>query len=175
MAWVRPQEVTIDTFCGCPAQQLTVVCGVTSFFSYVSRRTRTKLPSTANLKRMLFASGVKGSNVKDATILFNVLLHLDICFGRASATYQEHKQVFRLDVDGVFVWSFAHVHEFIRHRALRLRIACGYLRFCTGLFSLFLCQRVFAAASSFSFFGRRCTVRSSTPPFDVIHSFLEFY
>ena len=73
MAWVRPQEVTIDTFCGCPAQQLTVVCGVTSFFSYVSGRTRTKLPSTANLKRMLFASGVKGSNVKDATILFNVL------------------------------------------------------------------------------------------------------
>ena len=39
------------------------------------------------------------------------ILHLEICFGRASATYQEHKQVFRLDVDSVFVWSFAHVHE----------------------------------------------------------------
>ena len=102
-------------------------------------------------------------------------LHLEICFGRASATYQEHKLVFRLDVDGVFVWLVAHVHELIHHRALLLRIACGYLRFCAGLFSLFLCQRVFAAASSFSFFGRRFTVRSSTFPFDVIYSFLEFY
>ena len=103
------------------------------------------------------------------------ILHLEICFGRASATYQEHKQVFRLDVDSVFVWSFAHVHELSRHRALRLRIACGYLRFCAGLFSLFLCQRVFVATSSCSCFGRRFTVRSSTFPFDVIYSFLEFY
>ena len=78
------------------------------------------------------------------------ILHLEICFGRASATYQEHKQVFRLDVDGVFVWSLAHVHELSRHRALRLRIACGYLRFCARLFSLFLWKRVLAAVSSCS-------------------------
>ena len=133
------------------------------------------IASTENLKRMLFASGVKGSNVKDATILFNCTLHLEICFGRASTTYQEHIQVFRLDVDGVFVWSFAHVHEFIRHRALRSRIACGCLLFCARLFSLSLRQGVLATASSCSCFGRRFIVRSSTLPFDVINSFLEFY
>ena len=101
------------------------------------------------------------------------LLHLEICFGRASATYQEHKLVFRLDVDGVFVWSFAHVHK--SSRALRSRISCGCLRFCAGLFSLFLWQRVLAATSSCSCFGRRLIVRSSTLPFNVKYSFLEFY
>ena len=75
------------------------------------------------------------------------ILHLEICFGRASATYQEHKQVFRLDVDGVFVWSLAHVHELSRHRALRLRIACGYLWLFSRFFSLFLWKRVLAAVS----------------------------
>ena len=77
-------------------------------------------------------------------------LHLEICFGRASATYQEHKQVFRLDVDGVFVWSFAHVHESSRHRAVRSRMACGYFLFYAVLVSLFLWQRVLAATSSCS-------------------------
>ena len=100
-------------------------------------------------------------------------LHLEISFGRASATYQEHKQVFRLDVDGVFVWLVAHVHESSRHRALRSCIAC--VRFCAGLFSLFLWQRVLAATSSCSCFGRRLIVRSSTLPLNVKHSFLEFY
>ena len=101
------------------------------------------------------------------------LLHLEICFGRVSATYQEHKQVFRLDVDGVFVWSLAHVHESSRHQALRSRIAC--VRFCAGLFSLFLWQRVLAAISSCSCFGRRLIVRISTRKFDFMCSFLEFY
>ena len=100
------------------------------------------------------------------------ILHLEICFGRASATYQEHKLVFRLDVDGEFVW-FAHVHKSTRHRALRSRIAC--VRFCAGLFSVFLWQRVLAATSSCSCFGRRLIVRSSTLPFNVKYSFLEFY
>ena len=102
-------------------------------------------------------------------------LHLEICFGRASATYQEHNQVFRLDVDGVFVWLVAHVHELIHHRALMSRISCGCLRFCAGLFSLFLWQGILATASSCSCFGRHFTVRSSTLLFDVIHSFFEFY
>ena len=91
------------------------------------------------------------------------LLHLEICFGRASATYQEHKLVFRLDVDGVFVWSFANVHESSRHRAVRSRMACGHLLFCAGLVSLFLWQRVLAATSScsclwHSFFCLQCDV-----------------
>ena len=103
------------------------------------------------------------------------ILHLEICFGQASATYQEHKLVFRLDVDGVFVWLVAHVHESSRHRALRSRVACGCLRFCARLFSLFLWQRVLAANSSCSCFGRRFTVRSSTLPLNVKYSFLEFY
>ena len=172
LAWVRSQEVTIDTFCGCPAQQLTVVCAVTSFFSYVSRRSRTKLLSTANLKRMLFASGVKGSNVKDATVLFHVFCTRRSVSDEHPATYQEHTQVFRLDVDGEFVWLVAHVHELIHHRALLSRITCGCLRFCAGLFSLFLLQGILATTSSCSCFGRHFTVRSSTFPFDVIHSFL---
>ena len=77
------------------------------------------------------------------------LLHLEICFGRASATYQEHKLVFRLDVDGVFVWSFANVHESSRHRALTSLHAdtCGFVR---GGFLFCLWKRVLAAVSSCS-------------------------
>ena len=102
-------------------------------------------------------------------------LHLEICFGRASATYQEHKQVFRLDVDGVFVWSLAHVHELSRHRALRLRIACGYLRFCARLFSLFLWKRVLAAVSSCSCSVAESFVCSATSQVDAMYCFLEFH
>ena len=100
-------------------------------------------------------------------------LHLEICFGRASTTYQEYIQVFRLDVDGVFVWLVAHVHELIRHLAPRSRIAFGYLRFSAGLFSLSLWHRVLAAGSSCSSFGRRFIVRISAPQFK--NSFPEFY
>ena len=105
-------------------------------FSYVSRRTRSQLPSSENLTDVVRKRS-EGQQHGGRDHVFLCTLHLEICFGRASTTYLEYIQVFRLDVDGVFVWLVARVHELIRHLALMPRIAFGYLRFSAGCF-LFL-------------------------------------
>ena len=72
--------------------------------------------------------------MEDATILFYVF-----CTWRSVS--DEHpprtKSTSRSSdwTSTAFVWSFAHVHELSRHRALRLRIACGYLASGTVLLS----------------------------------------